>query len=214
MEGRTIVRPDMLGRLRSMRQTASFNGGPDNCPARLPAFRNRSLYKPPFNGGPDNCPARRRRKVTNGLVELQACLQWRAGQLSGQTSLLPPTALTVSMEGRTIVRGASSAVHLQWRAGQLSGQTRTTISGRQLRVDLPSMEGRTIVRPDQMAPAMRPSFNGGPDNCPATRPRDVIALQWRAGQLSGQTRQTTTAMLISSIPFNGGPDNCPARHAR
>ena len=34
MEGRTIVRPDLLGRLRSMRQTASFNGGPDNCPAR------------------------------------------------------------------------------------------------------------------------------------------------------------------------------------
>ena len=62
----------------------------------------------------------------------------------------------------------------------------------------PSMEGRTIARPDGIAPnrgaGTQQSFNGGPDNCPARREvstiysRPGIGLQWRAGQLPGQTK--------------------------
>ena len=85
---------------------------------------------------------------------------------------------------------------LQWRAGQSSGQTRRFV------LDLttsqpPSMEGRTIVRPDwpvrKRKREWRSSFNGGPDNRPARRAeiaRNVgrySRLQWRAGQSSGQT---------------------------
>ena len=109
------------------------------------------------------------------------------------------------------------------------------------------MEGRTIVRPDTSTSAETPaphrtSFNGGPDNCPARPPPPrsprpaSSSLQWRAGQLSGQTRhraqkKTTAASVLqwragqlsgqtagpgrgnraAPQPFNGGPDNCPAR---
>ena len=60
-------------------------------------------------------------------------LQWRAGQLPGQTS--PPASASMrdqlaSMEGRAIARpnqsvtsSAAALFGLQWRAGQLPGQT-------------------------------------------------------------------------------------------
>ena len=63
-----------------------------------------------------------------------------------------------SMEGRTIVRPnldhvvplAAGGTHLQWRAGRSSGQIQIiaeleAIPG----VEAPSMEGRTIVRPNK-----------------------------------------------------------------
>ena len=62
-------------------------------------------------------------------------LQWRAGQLSGQTSRYH----SVHAAGNT----------LQWRAGQLSGQTLSQPL-EVLAKHPPSMEGRTIVRPDQI----------------------------------------------------------------
>ena len=59
-------------------------------------------------------------------------------------------------------------------------------------------------------------FNGGPGNCPAKPLIGAMlglaatALQWRAGQLPGQT-----CMVISDTGqqagFNGGPGNCPAK---
>ena len=90
----------------------------------------------------------------------------------------------------------ASSWTLQWRAGQSSGQTFVP-TGRNRLYGLPSMEGRTIVRPDLYTPRARcqtvPTFNGGPDNRPA-RPnwsnrnrRSPPSLQWRAGQSSGQT---------------------------
>ena len=108
MEGRTIVRPDVYIPRAPCQPTSTFNGGPDNRPARpgssiaSPAPGNRS-----FNGGPDNRPARQR---------------------NGQR-VTPPAEL------------------------------------------FPSMEGRTIVRPDVAgvsgAGPVGSAFNGGPDNRPA-----------------------------------------------
>ena len=157
-------------------------------------------------------------------------LQWRAGQLPGQTCGGHSTGVEQrrpSMEGRAIARPNQAPlgrddrpVALQWRAGQLPGQTRPGRPDRPRR-RAPSMEGRAIARPN---PAVTPSsciskspFNGGPGNCPAkpealepvddvvfpsmegraiARPNlsqsrssaDTARLQWRAGQLPGQTR--------------------------
>ena len=184
-----------------------FNGGPDNCPARLERMSVGTCCPYAFNGGPDNCPARR--EIETSIWAMPPLLQWRAGQLSGQT--------------------CGDRLHSQ-------------------RGVMPSMEGRTIVRPDStqqrsQAGPQRP-FNGGPDNCPARHPQvrgltvRSINLQWRAGQLSGQTRIIShicpnsagpsmegrtivrpdklhrTRRLLWLYSFNGGPDNCPARQLR
>ena len=83
------------------------------------------------------------------------------------------------------------------------------------------MEGRTIARPNQTVyvdpPYRNSTFNGGPDNCPAklsctwTVTFARCTLQWRAGQLPGQTSCGATLQDIANAPFNGGPDNCPAK---
>ena len=85
-------------------------------------------------------------------------LQWRAGQLPGQTRRLvfPSQRQQMpSMEGRAIARpnhpmtgGRAVEKCLQWRAGQLPGQT-----------------CRRRCRPERR----RAAFNGGPGNCPAKR---------------------------------------------
>ena len=36
-------------------------------------------------------------------------------------------------------------------------------------------------------------------------------LQWRAGQLPGQTLKDARLPGLLTFAFNGGPDNCPAR---
>ena len=209
-KGRTIVR---------LRSTTSFNGGPDNCPAR-PAdtveYVRHSIIVA-FNGGPDNCPARPTMVMTSPSGQLcrdGVLTPFNGGpdncparpndrQLSGAVVQSP------SMEGRTIVRPDPP----------FSG---SCISRPQ---DTPSMEGRTIVRPDKGLMVTTP-------------PPTSLCLQWRAGQLSGQTsecqsrieqaRQNNPSMEGRTIvrpdggdppdncttchrPFNGGPDNCPAR---
>ena len=85
---------------------------------------------------------------------------------------------------------------LQWRAGQSSGQTAHR-SGTHDHDAPPSMEGRTIVRPDRSSRSairlLTVPFNGGPDNRPARLKRtpggvwEPARLQWSAGQSSGQT---------------------------
>ena len=152
-------------------------------------------------------------------------LQWRAGGVGGGAH----NVAGPSMEGRTIVRPDL------WYGDYQRHYLRP-----------PSMEGRTIVRPDVVKKAVwymrswtfnggpdncpaRPcgclntrlrepeSFNGGPDNCPARPVSDRAPLQartllqWRAGQLSGQTWPLVRPVSTSCAPFNGGPDNCPAR---
>ena len=87
MEGRTIVRPDLVGMACAADEVPSFNGGPDNRPARRRTGRRTSPRASPFNGGPDNRPARHFSYRFNEPIWL--ALQWRAGQSSGQTC---PTA--------------------------------------------------------------------------------------------------------------------------
>ena len=62
---------------------------------------------------------------------------------------------------------------------------------------LPSMEGRAIARPNVLKIA---------ETSPLSR-----SLQWRAGQLPGQTRTLDQPRTRGPGPFNGGPGNCPAK---
>ena len=177
----------------------------------------------------------------NAVINVQSCivqvlLQWRAGQLPGQTAVAaarPGRRRGPSMEGRAIARPNRATVMttmrgheiLQWRAGQLPGQT-----------------PRTGPPPRTTSP----TFNGGPGNCPAKRAGDAArgrvvgvpsmegraiarpnlavtspftdaekTLQWRAGQLPGQTREVADHQPERGArPFNGGPGNCPAKRGR
>ena len=117
-------------------------------------------------------------------------LQWRAGQLPGQTAansawraIRDDVATFNGGPGNCPAKPgitgstwpAREPTSLQWRAGQLPGQTSRLRRG---------------ATPFAACP-----FNGGPGNCPAKRsPRDrklarsvIASLQWRAGQLPGQT---------------------------
>ena len=60
-----------------------FNGGPDNCPAKQPDAGPSLMTQAGFNGGPDNCPAKR--VLYDAMQQARKLLQWRAGQLPGQT---------------------------------------------------------------------------------------------------------------------------------
>ncbi len=161
-------------------EEAAFNGGPGNCPAKpdgvwrqachkeLPSMEGRAIARPnpprrcplstpacAFNGGPGNCPAKLACQVPTSAGSTS--LQWRAGQLPGQT--LIPTGL------RTHIWD------LQWRAGQLPGQTRPATVSTPAGVPIPSMEGRAIARPNRSSSlptrGREIAFNGGPGNCPA-----------------------------------------------
>ena len=72
--------------------------------------------------------------ISPNRTSTAAVLQWRAGQLPGQTA---PQAATAKL-----------FMSLQWRAGQLPGQT-TALRVLSLGGGVPSMEGRTIARPDE-----------------------------------------------------------------
>ena len=165
------------------------------------------------------------------FVLVRVWLQWRAGQLSGQARRNRPQrrrATRASMEGRTIVRPGPRPRPQDARRRGASMEGRTIVRpGHDVNViltsvvDSASMEGRTIVRPGQL---WAPTVVGG-----------VWALQWRAGQLSGQatvyvptwygyrcaSMEGRTIVRPGPPPvattrrvptcFNGGPDNCPAR---
>ena len=256
MAGRAIARPNwIVGRSIRFRR-------------RMPSMEGRAIARPnpahtprpatptqPFNGGPGNCPAKPQRPVVSQIEVI--ILQWRAGQLPGQTA-----EATFSQ---------SLGITLQWRAGQLPGQTDLLIAVGNVSL-APSMEGRAIARPNpQHRPRLlaRPhAFNGGPGNCPAKRAagpgrerhlhrpsmegraiarpnrpphecggdhprasmegraiarpnrvsddsvmRSQRLLQWRAGQLPGQTLYSPALPASRCRSFNGGPGNCPAKRA-
>ena len=133
-------------------------------------------------------------------------LQWRAGQLPGQTlgrRRHPSLGIHASMEGRTIARpnrGKSvftpaTASTLQWRAGQLPGQTTSTAM--EIR-QTPALQWRAGQLPGQTTTLV-------------ARAASTLRLQWRAGQLPGQTTWTCDEPEIPQPRFNGGPDNCPAK---
>ena len=158
-----------------------------------------------FNGGPDNCPAKHR---LDGVA-----LDRVGASMEGRTIARPnievepltgPVVLVASMEGRTIARPNRANV-AAWPAGSVAasmeGRTIARPNGPDANpTDTPtpaSMEGRTIARPNgrpggiDAPPDLR--FNGGPDKLPGqTRSSPVSTttvcrLQWRAGQLPGQT---------------------------
>ena len=183
MEGRTIVRPDHHQYGSTRHATASFNGGPDNRPARpqLPGYQPASQSLLQWRAGQSSGQT----KILFVSSSVLMTLQWRAGQSSGQT-LIPedkPVALR----------------RLQWRAGQSSGQTYAQL----LKVSTrrtPSMEGRTIVRPDMSSDTITVGIRSN--------------LQWRAGQSSGQTRCPSCLRKIADRPSMEGrtivrPDPMP-----
>ena len=242
-----------------MSSVPCFNGGPGNCPAKTRAAIDSAHDRSPsFNGGPGNCPAKprcldhstgsagralqwragqlpgqTRRRCSRGVGAVgldasmegraiarpntlpartghqrrQRSLQWRAGQLPGQTSshvwiICRAGLVQASMEGRAIARPNPPArppdaagLALQWRAGQLPGQTSTTVDSRQAA----SMEGRAIAG---QTPTSSPSLSS------------VTTLQWRAGQLPGQTSTSRLQPRSVIASFNGGPGNCPAKRRR
>ena len=167
MEGRTIARPNHPDRARrNTGDTASMEG--------------RTIARPN--------PLEERAAGPPGVL-----LQWRAGQLPGQTWLTHPK-----------IRGV---LRLQWRAGQLPGQTAAPEVERG-RVRGASMEGRTIARPNDGLPPPRPRPRGASmegrtiarPNAPAaviTAGRG-LSLQWRAGQLPGQTCSRRSRRRCSS----------------
>ena len=153
MEGRTIVRPDATCKVSTPGTSFTFNGGPDNRPARReglddggaggerPSMEGRTIVRPDTakrtGSMPFKVPSMEGRTIVrpdgyHRNHQSRLFLQWRAGQSSA----------------RQVVSELVQQV-LQWRAGQSSGQT----SHRQPRGPLgylPSMEGRTIVRPDSI----------------------------------------------------------------
>ena len=198
MEGRTIVRPDLRWPARLRWAKSSFNGGPDNRPARRGDLQPFNHQCCPFNGGPDNRPAR-----PNSLTpEVRSK---RLPSMEGRTIVRPDppvprraTSVCPTFNGGPDNRPARPQLGLdvgtwlhtlQWRAGQSSGQTLHLLPG-SLHGYLPSMEGRTIVRPDS-AHTSRECWRCTP-------------LQWRAGQSSGQTSRRSDSTRSKPPPSMEG----------
>ena len=231
MEGRAIARPNAVGR------------GPGQCRALRTSMEGRAIARPNcglvglvavgrryFNGGPGNCPAKRHQPRRHR----------------------PALAARTSMEGRAIAR---PNVTVERRAVSDHG---TSMEGRAIarpnsmipptapRLSVTSMEGRAIARPNDPYSAVtgcghNTSMEGRAIARPNLRTPTASStsenpLQWRAGQLPGQTRllfaaaggRRATSMEGRAIArpnqlrpsfrsdrhryFNGGPGNCPAKH--
>ena len=167
-----------------------------------------SPTRPPpttFNGGPGNCPAK-----PDVLPDL-----WDA---VGRPS----------MEGRAIARpnllaaACSSTAEPPSMEGRAIARPNCSEHGREIPDESPSMEGRAIARPNRRLgrqPAQLrdvPSMEGRAIARPNLEDfrrtiRVVDRLQWRAGQLPGQTRRPGHSVRRLSAPFTGGPGNCPAK---
>ena len=186
-----------------------FNGGPGNCPAKL-GVGAALQQRPPLASMEGRAIARPNEIWRSTSTEAMAALQWRAGQLPGQTAqrrcawwnrhrrwcfnggpgncpakqMLPhrPSASGCSFNGGP---GNCPSKPVWW-----------PVSG--VGYLVASMEGRAIARPNTV----------GPDG----RARSLARLQWRAGQLPGQTRESRSRQCLYRC-FNGGPGNCPAKPA-
>ena len=225
-------------------RSVSFNGGPGNCPAKPAPTTKAAKVFDPFNGGPGNCPAKPEMAVTPMLDGL--ALQWRAGQLPGQTPSPPSIAALQwragQLPGQTQARSAQSVLRLATFNGgpgncpakppptrwALERRVRPSMEGRAIARPnpglrrtapvsaIPSMEGRAIARPNTVAGCAQhrgqdPSMEGRaiarpnsttPAPCSASSP----ILQWRAGQLPGQTGSNgnASAALAESLQWRAG----------
>ena len=166
MEGRTIARPDCLGlpHLPLDIPAASMEG---RTIARPDSRCERRTYtvvtpQPCFNGGPDNCPARHKLREVLGRRVSSCELQWRAGQLPGQTGIdrLARSAWSVSeasMEGRTIARPDLDVFGIASHT-----RPRSCFNG-----GPDNCPARPAPCVQQYLSCVKACFNGGPDNCPA-----------------------------------------------
>ena len=124
--------------------------------------------------------------VSTIIDTIEDCeLQWRAGQLPGQTreNAFPVGRdVLASMEGRAIARPNDVEVVDHRREVEVASMEGRAIARPNLEcLELDSltllqasMEGRAIARPNVMSghvarPAAQYSFNGGPGNCLAKR---------------------------------------------
>ena len=184
MEGRAIARPNQA-QLLSIEDVAAVPSMEGRAIAR-PNRRRRPLRASPssaFNGGPGNCPAKPLASTTS-TTKRNAVLQWRAGQLPGQTSPNWPARSARSTfnggPGNCPAKLVGSTRHNTASAAFNGGPgncpaKRCGRAGKDHVDRRPSMEGRAIARPNI--------------HCNATRVRSTSPLQWRAGQLPGQTRR-------------------------
>ena len=119
--------------------------------------------------------------LREACIELDALLQWRAGQLPGQTCRTTSDVTREelpSMEGRAIARPNRTPSPLACRsASAFNGGPG----------NCPAKHSRHCASRSKIA-----AFNGGPGNCPA-KPR--------------RSRQPPPRFEA----FNGGPGNCPAK---
>ena len=178
MEGRTIARPNRRHR-------------PAPHP-RIPAsMEGRTIARP-------------NKAVIDGYAD-DRLLQWRAGQLPGQTSAVSITA--------------ASWTSLQWRAGQLPGQTLRAAAPDPADV-LASMEGRTIARPNRGGDDRRARVRGASmEGRTIARPNvelQRIPVPVLQASMEGRTIARPNPARAVTRParrlcFNGGPDNCPAK---
>ena len=247
MEGRAIARPNKPHSGPLLPGCTSFNGGPGNCPAKpdhdglrrrslaLPSMEGRAIARPnpaeskgnhgaqaAFNGGPGNCPAKPPRSATGSHPPRP--LQWRAGQLPGQTRCRPSikrSQRVPSMEGRAIARpnGRTAAANSHFPAPSMEGRAIARPNGPpagRLPVVpvLPSMEGRAIARPNvkhtrSADHAINPSMEGRaiarPNrHVPVGKTGTLRRLQWRAGQLPGQTSGHVEPPTLGARPSMEG----------
>ena len=184
MEGRAIARPNTATWSSRGMRSASFNGGPGNCPAKpdargpapqgcaAPSMEGRAIARPNVS-----------KNGSGATLNMSPSMEGRAiARPNPDWLLYTDIAEAPSMEGRAIARpniivditDAIRALTLQWRAGQLPGQTWASVGGG----------------------------------------RGVCDLQWRAGQLPGQTARRRIAARSGLVTFNGGPGNCPAKPHR
>ena len=129
----------------------------------------------PFNGGPDNRPAR------PGAPQLRQRSWQRPFNGGPDNRPARPEAYGVALV---------SGEYLQWRAGQSSGQTHIRLRHRR-RGMVPSMEGRTIVRPDEggqpgKPAATFPSMEGRTIVRPDGQ-RFVVVVKQRRPSMEGRT---------------------------
>ena len=199
MEGRAIARPNTWRpAVAAARLTliASMEGRaiarPNSSTAGQPAHRRTPTLQ--WRAGQLPGQTERSATVLRWIVFVEE-LQWRAGQLPGQTG------------NRRSMTGTAGPDHpLQWRAGQLPGQT--TVAPNRPRVTLDelaaSMEGRAIARPNGLGRShVEPVADSGlmsasMEGRAIARPNSASASGARIP--SGRVRG-----------FNGGPGNCPAK---
>ena len=164
LSGRTLA-----GAVPVTTRCCSFNGGPDNCPAE-PRLRFGRLLagRVPFNGGPDNCPAEPAR--------------WRGFRRRGLAPFNGGPD-NCPAEPSCCVTGAGMCASFNGGPDNCPAELDLVRDGETTGAS-PSMEGRTIVRPNPNGSWVVITSGDG--------------LQWRAGQLSGRTGDD--GALVSALP--------------